>query len=479
MLQDSLRSVRHYYYKSPQFVKNIVGGAYRKLPDRLLLGKTYREFTNLLEASVHWNKQEHEDYQYEQVKNVINQAYNNIDFYREKYDQYGVKPTDFRYLDDLKKFPLVSKKEVKENFERMINRNFPKWKYLLATTGGSTAEPMKFLQIKGVTRSKEKAFIGAGWGRTGYRYGNRVVQLKGRPVGEPSKKIFWEYEPIQNTLEMDSNYLTAENVPLFVGAILKFKPEYIIGFPSSLYLLAKHMKHLNLTIPRVKGIMLASENVYAWQREELQKTFQCRIYSHYGHSEMVLLGMESPSNHDLLFFPQYGYLEIMGADGVVKTTLGDEGELVGTSFHNPLMPFIRFRTQDKGKIGARHTDFPDYPCLKDIEGRLQEFIITRDGRGISVCTMGAAHFSNLENVSETQYFQERMGELEFHIVPRNGFTDDERKIIQANLQRKVGDGVNVVIRTVPSIQRTRSGKHMMLVQKLNHTDFNFDRAELI
>lgn len=477
MLQDNLRAMRQYYYRAPQFVKNILGGSYRCLPETLLLGESYREFTRLLEQASTWSKQQVEDYQFEQLRATLTVAYDHIPFYQQKYRDYGVAPSDFCYLNDIALFPTITKSEVKQQLQAMQNPQIPKWKHLTTTTGGSTAEPMRFYQLKGVTRSKEKAFIADGWRRVGYRHGVKTVQLKGRPVGDPQKGIFWEYEPIQNILEMDSNHLTPENIPRYWQAIQKFNPEFIIGFASSLYFFAKYLKQQNLTAPAVKAVMLASENVYPWQRDFLQAIFGCRIFSHYGHSEMVLLGMESVGGHDLLFFPQYGYLEILAADGRVKTRVGESGELVGTSFHNPLMPFIRYRTQDMGTIGTADSHLPHYPVLRDVEGRLQEFIITSDGRPISVCTIGAAHFDTLDTVLETQYYQDQPGKMQFRLVPRADFSERDRLRIHRALQQQVGSGMDIEVVTVPNIQRTSSGKHMMLVQKIEHRDFNFEQVD--
>lgn len=477
MLQDSLRSIRNYYYRAPQFAKNIIGGSYRQLPEALTLGRSHKDFVHLLKEGEGWSSQQVLDYQFEQMRATLNIAHRHTEFYRKKFEEHGVTPADFRAPDDIIKFPTTTKSEVKKYVQQFINLAIPKWRMLPATTGGSTAEPMRFYQLKGVTRSKEKAFIASGWSRVGYKHGRRAVQLKGRPVGLPDKKIFWEYEPIQNILEMDSSYLTLDNIPLYCAAIHKFKPEFIIGFPSSLYLFAKYLRQAGIEPPRVRAVMLASENVYPWQRELLTKTFDCRIFSHYGHSEMVLLGMEAPASQDLLFFPQYGYLEVVDSQGLRVHKEGQKGQLVGTSFHNPVMPFIRYETQDVGILGAPDRDLPFYPALREVEGRLQEFIITADGRGISVCTMGAAHFDNLDNVLETQYYQERAGELEFRVVPTKDFSERDHKQILQALQDKVGRHVDVRVVTVTEIQRTASGKHMMLLQKIPNAELNFDMAE--
>jgi phenylacetate-CoA ligase len=466
MLEDGLRNIRHLYYSAPEPIREIVGRLYRLLPDDLRLGTEYREFVKLLRDSRHWSSQRILDYQYQELRATLNSAYKKIPYYQDTFSEYGVTPADLKAPEDIARFPLLTKRDVKENYDRLINPDIPAWKHLSTTTGGSTAEPMRFLQIKGLTRSKERACIFEGWSRVGYQLGERAVQLKGRTVGRPTRGVYWEYEPIQNILEMDSNYLTFDRIPNYLKAIKKFGARFCIGYPSSIYLIALFLRESGEPPPMFHAIMLTSENVYPWQRQMMEQVFGCRVFSHYGHSEMILLGMEATSSSNLLFFPQYGYLELLNENGNSAAWPGARGEIVGTTFHNVLMPFIRYRTQDLGIMGGPDPDLPHYPTLSDVEGRLQEFIVTRDHRLISICVMGAAHFDTLDHVATTQYYQDTPGKLEFHVVPRRGYNEQDRVSIQNAIMKKVGTDVEVNVREVDNIERTRSGKHMMIIQKI-------------
>lgn len=471
MIEDLLRSVRATYYSMPQSAKRIVGTTYRRgLTDRLRWGAKYKEFSDLLDVSESWNNQQMLDYQFRQLKATIQTAEKYIPYYQRVFSDWGVSSKDLRSPEDIAAFPTLSKQDVKDHFPDLVNRHVPGWRRLITTTGGSTAEPMRFIQVKGLTRSKERAFISHGWRRVGYRPGMRAVQLRGRSVGIPERGTHWEYEPIQNILEMDSSYLTEDRIPKYLKAIEEFGADYLIGFPSSVAMLAKYLTHSGYSPPSFKAIMLVSENLYPWQRQNIEDAFACRTFSHYGHSEMVLLGMEGARTHDLLFFPQYGYMETLHNRGASLQDPAKLYELVGTSFHNPAMPFIRYRTQDYGIRTQPDPELPYYPALSHVEGRLQEFIVTADKRLISICTMGAAHFDVFDQVSETQYFQDTPGAIEFRVVPRSGYSDRDRQAIQRRISEKTGPEVRVVVREVKSIDRPASGKHMMLVQRLPVTD---------
>jgi phenylacetate-CoA ligase len=468
MLEDVLRGSRRLYYDLPGWAGTFIGRTYACIPARVRLGRTYRSFQALLKESATWDKAQLEAYQLQQLQDTVSHAYEHVPYYRRRFDEHGVMPGDLRSLPDIRRFPTLSKKDIQEHLDELVADDVPAWKRLLTTTGGSTAEPLRFYQVKGVTRSKERAFIEDGWSRAGYRPRARCVQLKGRAVGNPETGCTWEYEPIQNYLEMDSNYLTEESIPRYLEAMRAFEPEFLIGFVSSIYLVAKYLqRHPDEAVPAFKTVYLASENVHDWQRAVLEDVFKCRIFSHYGHSEMALLGMECEHGHQLHFYPEYGYLELLDEHDEEVNDAGGRGELLGTTFHNPAMPLIRYRTQDFGVRGeAACACGRVYPILATVEGRLQEFIVTADQRLISICTMGAAHFDIADDVSETQYYQDTPGKLVFRVVPRAGYTQEVRERIRDALESKMDGAVSVHVEEVERIERSRTGKHVMMEQRI-------------
>ena len=54
--------------------------------------------------------------QFERIKQTLQHAYQNSAVYRQKFDEVGVHPDDFKTLADLAKFPFTSKKDLRENY---------------------------------------------------------------------------------------------------------------------------------------------------------------------------------------------------------------------------------------------------------------------------------------------------------------------------------------------------------------------------
>src|SRR5437879_12290970 len=88
--------------------------------------------------------------------------------------------------------------------------------------------------------------------------------------------------------------------------------------------------------------MLYSENVYGFQMRTFREVFRCPVLKHYGHSERVLMAASMPADDRYFFWPQYGWFELLGADGCTITRPGGLGCTVGTSVANEGMQRCRY-----------------------------------------------------------------------------------------------------------------------------------------
>ena len=98
-----------------------------------------------------------------------------------------------------------------------------------------------------------------------------------------------------------------------------------------------------------------------------------------------------PDDERYFFWPQYGHFELLDADNRPVTQPGKLGFVVGTSFDNGVMPFVRYRTGDLAVLSGRdHPELAGFPVCERIVGRLQEFIVCRDQRLVSITTLAPA-----------------------------------------------------------------------------------------
>ena len=59
---------------------------------------------------------ERKELQLERLSYILNYAYDKIPYYKKSFDEKGVKPSDFKKLSDLSKFPTLTKHEMRDNY---------------------------------------------------------------------------------------------------------------------------------------------------------------------------------------------------------------------------------------------------------------------------------------------------------------------------------------------------------------------------
>jgi len=435
----------------------------------LLYSKDFRKKYNFLKKSQQWTQEQLKIYQEEKLSNFITHAYKNVEYYKRLFDRFDLKPQDISSIEDLQKLPFLTKELVKENFKGLIAKNFPKYKLRYLTTGGSTGTPLGFYVEKGKWDAEEIAFNKIIFDRFGCNFNDKYVLLRGYLSKYKQKEKFWEYSLFGRCLILFPYFMDGKNIPKYIKKIRRFKPKFIITFPSIISILAEFMRKKNLKpFKTVKTIICCSELLYNWQRGLLEDFFQCKIVDIYGHAESAVFAATCEKSNYFHIFPEYGIVELIDKDGKPVTKEGEKGEIVVTGFRNPIFPFIRYRTGDIA-INTNHKCEcgKNYPLFKKIEGRIQDFVVTKNKKIIPITT-GFYGFiaKNTQNVDKVQLNQDSLGILILNIVKGKNYTVDDEVKIKNNFQKKYGNDFNLIIQYVDKIQESRWGRHKFFIQKL-------------
>ena len=429
--------------------------------------KTFRDTYKFLQKSQWWSREQLEEYQLQQLSRLLSHAYDNVPYYRRVFDDRGLKPKDIQDFKDLRELPFLTKEIIRDNLNDLKARNYPAEKLEYVTTGGSTGIPLGLYYEKGVSRAIEQAFMKTQWDRVGYHFRDKCAVLRGNVVKSADKGKFWESSLFGRWMILSSYHMTNENLPKYIEKIRKFKPKFIQAYPSAITILARFIRENNIEpFPTVKAILCGSENLYPWQRKLLEEVFQCRVYSWYGHAELAVLAGECEKSTCYHIFPEYGIVELNGKSNKPVMNESEMGEIVATSLNNFVCPLIRYRTMDLAvPSNGRCECGRNYPLLKKVEGRLQELIITRTGRLISMTAINM-HSDVFDNIEQFQFLQEKEGEVIFNIVKKDTYIERDTEYIRRELLKKLGEDMKLEICFVDHIPRTERGKYRFLIQKL-------------
>ena len=421
----------------------------------------------LLKESQFWSEEKLKNYQLQQLKYLLDHSYKNVSYYTKLFDKIKIKPKDIKTLQDLHYLPYLTKDIVHNNTNSLKAINYPEHKFGYLNTGGSTGKPLRVFIEKGIWPIKMMAFgrIQNEW--TGRSYFDKCVIIQG--VETP-----YNYQLFRRILVFSSFYILDKHLSSITKKIQKFKPKHIYSYPSALTNLAIYMKKNNLMLsPKPRSILCFSETLYDWQRELLKEIFQCKIYQQYSLRESVAFGISCGQSDFYHMFPEFGIVELIGKDGKPVTKENKIGEIVGTGFHNYIFPLIRYRTGDLGIYTTekcpcgRH-----YPLLKKIEGRLQEFVISKTQQLVPLTGIYSLVASCSSNVRECQLYQDKVGELVLNIVKTQHYSKADDEIIKKSFKKRFGNQFNLTFCYVNQIPRTKGGKYQFLIQKLP-IEFNY------
>ena len=458
--------IRNSVKKLPFPIKQGIKYVYGIIPPAIRHGKVFRDTYAFLQESQWWSREKLEEHQMQQLEKLLAHSYENVPYYRRIFDERGLKPTDIQDFDDLKKLPYLTKEIIREHLPDLVAKNYPKSKLHYVNTGGTTGIPLSFYWEEGLTDPKEWAFIWRQWNWAGAKLGDKRIILRGDTINRfrKGKRQWWEFSPLDNALILSSYQMTDETIPEYIEIINRFKPVAIQAFPSNLDILVKLMKKTNLRIESAKFISTSSETLYPHQRERIERFMGVSIYDLYGNTERNALIMQC-EKHNYHIIPEYGLVELIGTSGNHANGHREMGEIIATGFNNFAMPLIRYKTGDFTLCSeAGCSCGRNYPLLDKVKGRMQEFVITRDNRLISMTGINV-HSDVFDNVKQFQFCQDKKGELILNIVKMKTYVDRDTEHIK-RLFEKLGDDMELLVRFVPSIPRTKGGKYRFLIQKL-------------
>ena len=273
---------------------------------------------------------------------------------------------------------------------------------------------------------------------------------------------------LNRVIVASSFFLNEKYLPRIIEKIIKIKPKIIIGYPSGITNLANYIKRNKIdNIPKIKSIISCAETLYDWQREIIENIFKCRIYEQYCLRETVLLGITCEKSNLFHFFPEFGIIELIGKNGKPINKEGEIGEIVGTGFQNNIFPFIRYKTGDLGVYTNKKCECGrKYPLIEKIQGRKQEYIVTKNKQKIPIIGFYGLINKYSDNVFDCQFYQEIEGKIILYIVKTKNYSKTDEEKIKKGLNEYFKNRLEIKIQYVDYISRTKRGKSQFVIQKL-------------
>ncbi|MDR1204642.1 MAG: AMP-binding protein [Peptococcaceae bacterium] len=157
-------------------------------------------------------------------------------------------------------------------------------------------------------------------------------------------------------------------VPLIYGSIadpadaarfvLEQRPGCLTGIPAQILGLAAYMEKHGLNKETcIESVLLSTDYLSESVRNRIERIFNCRIFNHYGSTEMGYgAALECAAHEGMHLREAELYFEIVDPDTGAVLPPGQEGEVVFTTLRRTGMPLVRYRTGDIARF------MPDAVC---------------------------------------------------------------------------------------------------------------------
>jgi phenylacetate-CoA ligase len=305
----------------------------------------------------------------------LKHAYDNVEAYRKKFDAAGVRPSDFKRLEDLAKFPFTTKADLRENYPFGMFA-VPQEKIVrIHASSGTTGKPT----VVGYTQADID------------NWANLMARSIRASGGRPGMKVHVAYGYGLFTGGLGAHYgaerLGCAVIPVSGGMterqvqlITDFEPDIIMVTPSYMLAILDEFKAKGID-PRESSLSIGIFGAEPWtnqMRAEIEEAFAMDAVDIFGLSEVMGPGVANEcveTKDGLHIWEDHFYPEVIDPESGKPLPDGEKGELVFTTLTKEGLPVIRYRTRDLTRLlpGTART----HRRMEKVTGRSDDMMIIR------------------------------------------------------------------------------------------------------
>lgn len=416
----------------------------------------------------YWKPSKLRKFQEKRLRYVIRYAYDNVPFYRRKFREANVHPDDVKYLEDLKKLPIIEKDEFRRTSpEERVSKEFDINKLKVVKTGGSTGKPLRIY----LTQFEDD------WRKAIYMRANIMCGQRPRDrwVAITAPHHFGDVTGLQRKLGLFAQTCLSvfDDFIKHIDFICKFKPDILDGYSGALLLLAREVKKRGIDVIRPKVIFGNADLIDDVSRKFLEEVFDAPYCDQFGCAEVDRTAWNCLERNGYHMDLDSVIFEFVDENGE-SVAEGECGQILYTSLFNFAMPFIRYSVGDLGRTSREQCVCGvKLPLMDVVEGRKDSIIILPNGRLLSprafTVAMGMFRFYNY--IEQFRIIQRRVDFFEVYLKMEkiDANNDVVRKELITHLVKVLNlkdSGVIFDVKIVDDIPLNKSGKLMSVVSEI-------------
>jgi len=406
-----------------------------------------------------------ESLNWERTRSMLNYAYQYVPYYREKFSGMGLNPSDITQPEHYSQVPVLTRDDLRENFEKLVSTEAKLSDLRKVSTGGSTGKPVDVYHQKNVVRAAMGWRMLQWWDlapdvNAAYVYRDISKDLASDMINRiflwPTKRVF-----------LDIASISEKDIEEFIRKFRSVKPELVHAYVGPLDYLATYILEKGIVLPAPKAIWVTASPVTKGQERRIQRAFSAPVYDQYGCCEVYWLAAQCPKKEGLHIFSDVRRIEFLDADNS-PLPVGHSGHIAVTDLENRYFPLIRYLNGDKGRaLPGKCSCGVTLPLMDKVRGRISETVLLPDGTVVGGDYLATIFFDNQDAILQFQIRQRRDYSIDIIVVPNlacagyENILEDVRVRLLAELKQTVPVRVKQVSK-IPS----KNGKLLFVKSEL-------------
>jgi phenylacetate-CoA ligase len=422
----------------------------------------FRKYQRLEKLSLKENLQ----FQWYSLRNLLLHAYTTTRYYRRRFDEAGIHPSEINSPADLKSFPVLTRADIAQHLDDLKSTKYQSNQLQTAATGGTTDTPVPILRSRDSVLEKSAMQLRFNsW--AGFLPGDKVFYLWGARQ-DYSENPSWRWRLYDRYLMRRvwgaTSLLNSQTLESHRQQFNRLRPKIVYAYPTPLALFCEYLRDSGVPFHRPESAICTAEPLLPEQRKLIEGVLGCPVFEHYGSREFGMVAAECEEHHGMHFNPAGAYLEFLPVE---NSDVPGLHEILVTDLLNYGMPLIRYRVNDCVILGPdKCTCGRGYPLVQEIVGRTGDIFQLSNGDRIPGVAFTNRVLKVCPGLAKTQIIQESLTEFRIRYVAGPTFRDSDLAVLRINLQRFVPGEINWIFEQVAEIPRERSGKTRFCISRV-------------
>ena len=139
-----MADLERYYLNLPIILQNLACTLEGWRIQKLRFGGAFPELLREAESRAFWSRDQIFSFRDQRLRHFIRHCADTVPYYRRQFRALGIVPEDIRTLKDLQALPILTKKDVQDNYADMVSEAVPQRKRVMIHTSGTTGGGLQF-----------------------------------------------------------------------------------------------------------------------------------------------------------------------------------------------------------------------------------------------------------------------------------------------------------------------------------------------